>query len=258
MRRRAYTAAAGLAAALLFSPAGTLAGDVQTAPPTLEGRYLADGDATKTITITPLARGVYRVVADQWEGVGLFDGTSYWGVFRHGHQASPPGLAGASGTHRARLGPDGSLAVRGEFTAGRTGSFETVWKPERIATPPGQPALPIPTFEHPVWPRETPPAPNGFPKLGDYVYVEELPEALRKVQPVYPQAARDAGIEGTVLIQALVGEDGLVKDTHVVKSIPGLDESAEASVRQWVFKPARARAKPVAVWVAVPVRFSLR
>ena len=61
-----------------------------------------------------------------------------------------------------------------------------------------------------------------------------------------------------MLIQALVGEDGLVKDTHVIKSIPGLDESAEASVRQWVFKPARSKEKPVAVWVAVPVRFSLR
>jgi protein TonB len=255
VNRRAYTAAAGLAAALLFPPAEAPADDVQRATQTLEGRYLADGDATKAVTITPLARGVYRVVAEQWEGVGLFDGTSYWGVFRHGRPPSPPGLAGACGTHQVLLGPDGSLAVRGEFTAGRTGSFETVWKPERIATPP---ALPIPRFEHPVWPREAPPAPNGLPKLGDYVYVEELPEAVRKVVPIYPQAARDAGIEGTVLIQALVGEDGLVKETRVTKSSPGLDESAEASVRQWVLKPARTKEKPVAVWVAVPVRFSLR
>lgn len=257
MNRRAYPAAAGLAAALLFPPAGALADDAQKAPPTLEGRYLADGEATKAFTITPLARGVYHVVADQWEGVGLFDGTSYWGVFRQGRQASMPGLAGASGTHRALLRPDGSLAVRGEFTAGRTGSFETVWMPERIATPHTRPALPVPRFEHPVWPREAPPGTEPLPKLGDYVYVEELPEALTRVAPVYPPAARDAKIEGAVIVQALVGKDGRVKDTHVVHSVAGLDDAAVEAVRQWVFEPARTAGKPVAVWVAVPVRFSL-
>jgi len=60
------------------------------------------------------------------------------------------------------------------------------------------------------------------------------------------------------MVQALVGKDGKVKDTRVVKSIPMLDSSAEAAVKQWVFKPALSNNKPVAVWVAVPVKFSLR
>jgi protein TonB len=96
-----------------------------------------------------------------------------------------------------------------------------------------------------------------LPKFGDYVYVEELPEAVTKVTPTYPDLAREAGVDGTVMVQALVGKDGKVKDVRVVKSIPMLDESAKAAVRQWVFKPALSNNKPVAVWVGVPVKFSL-
>lgn len=102
-----------------------------------------------------------------------------------------------------------------------------------------------------------PPAEEELPKFGEYVYVEELPEAITKVTPAYPDIAREAGVDGTVMVQALVGKDGHVKDTRVVKSIKMLDTSAEAAVKQWVFKPALSNNKPVAVWVAVPVKFSL-
>ena len=102
-------------------------------------------------------------------------------------------------------------------------------------------------------------APNEdeLPKFGDYVYVEELPEAVTRIPPSYPDLAREAGVDGTVMVQALVGKDGKVKDVRVVKSIPMLDDAAKAAVRQWVFKPALSNNKPVAVWVGVPVKFSL-
>jgi len=102
-----------------------------------------------------------------------------------------------------------------------------------------------------------PPSEDELPKFGEYVYVEELPEAVSKVAPVYPDMAREASVDGTVLVQALVGKDGKVKDTKVVKSIPMLDAAAVAAVKGWVFKPALSNNKPVAVWVAVPVRFTL-
>ena len=102
-----------------------------------------------------------------------------------------------------------------------------------------------------------PPSEEELPKFGEYVYVEELPEAITKVPPSYPDLAREAGVDGTVLVQALVGKDGKVKDTKVVKSIAMLDAAAEAAVKQWVFKPALSNNKPVAVWVAVPVKFTL-
>ena len=102
-----------------------------------------------------------------------------------------------------------------------------------------------------------PPSGDELPQFGQYVYVEELPVAITKVQPVYPDIAREAGVDGTVIVQALVGKDGHVKDVRVQKSITMLDLSAQAAVRQWVFKPALSNNKPVAVWVAVPVRFTL-
>jgi len=104
-----------------------------------------------------------------------------------------------------------------------------------------------------------PPSDEDLPQFGQYVYVEELPEAITKVSPTYPDLAREAGVDGVVLVQALVGKDGHVKDARIQpgKSIPMLDGAALAAVKQWVFKPALSNNKPVAVWVAVPVRFSL-
>jgi protein TonB len=93
-----------------------------------------------------------------------------------------------------------------------------------------------------------PPSDDDMPKFGDYVYVEELPEAVDRVPPAYPDMAREAGVDGTVMVQALVGKDGKVRDVRVVKSIPMLDDAAKAAVRQWVFEPALSDDKPVAVW----------
>ncbi len=102
-----------------------------------------------------------------------------------------------------------------------------------------------------------PPSDDEMPKLGEYVYFEEMPEAITKVPPQYPDIAREAGVDGVVTVQALVGKDGKVKDTKVTKSVPMLDAAAVAAVRGWVFKPALSNNKPVAVWVAIPVRFNL-
>lgn len=98
---------------------------------------------------------------------------------------------------------------------------------------------------------------QGDPKFGEYVRVDELPEPIKKVSPHYPEGARNA-VDGLVMVQALVGKDGRVKETRIVKSIPELDESAMQCVRQWIFKPAQTAGAPVAVWIAIPIRFALR
>ena len=102
-----------------------------------------------------------------------------------------------------------------------------------------------------------PPSEESLPGYGEYVYVEELPEAITKVMPEYPDLARQSSMEGTVVVQALVGKDGRVKDTRIAKSNPVFDQAAEKAVKQYVFKPALSNNKPVAVWVAVPIRFVL-
>ena len=97
-----------------------------------------------------------------------------------------------------------------------------------------------------------------LPQFGEYVHIDELPVAMRKVSPDYPPEAKASEMEGTVVVQALVDVDGTVADTKVVKSVPELDAAAVAAVLQWTFKPALSNGKPVASWVAVPVKFSLR
>ncbi len=101
------------------------------------------------------------------------------------------------------------------------------------------------------------PPSDNMPGYGEYVYVEELPEAITRVTPEYPDLARQSNMEGSVVIQALVGKDGRVKDTRIAKSNPVFDQAAEKAVKQYVFKPALSNNKPVAVWVAVPIRFTL-
>jgi len=91
----------------------------------------------------------------------------------------------------------------------------------------------------------------------DTILVEVVPVAIEKPPPSYPAKARAAGIQGTVIVQALVGRDGEVKDARIRQSIPELDEAALEAVRHWKFKPALAGGVPTAVWVAIPVKFSL-
>src|SRR5262245_32080245 len=84
---------------------------------------------------------------------------------------------------------------------------------------------------------------------------EPVPVATRKVPPIYPDSIRWAGVQGTVIIKALVGVDGQVRSTRVVHSVPGLDASAVTAMRQWRFNPPNAGGTPKAVWVTVPFCF---
>lgn len=86
---------------------------------------------------------------------------------------------------------------------------------------------------------------------------EAVPEAIRKVPPRYPDAARDARISGLVVIEALVDREGRVVRTRVKTSVPGLDDAAIESVTQYRFRPAQVDGRPVAMWVDVPTRFTI-
>jgi protein TonB len=97
-----------------------------------------------------------------------------------------------------------------------------------------------------------------LPSPDEFVAVEEMPVLVSMPQPIYPDMARQAELEGVVLVRALVGKDGAVKDAKIAKSIPLLDEEARNAVMKAVFKPAIQANKPVAVWVAIPIRFKLK
>lgn len=105
--------------------------------------------------------------------------------------------------------------------------------------------------------REPKPDSMAVPKWGEPVYVTEPPEAIFRVPPSYPAEAREKGIQGTVIVKALVLKDGTVREAHASEPLQYLDRAAEACVRQWRFKPAMNGSMRIAVWVGIPVKFTL-
>jgi TonB family protein len=85
------------------------------------------------------------------------------------------------------------------------------------------------------------------------------PNKLKDVPPVYPSALRDAGLEGLVPMDALIGRDGTVASVRVLSAEvhPEFARSAEEAVRQWVFSPTLLNNVPVEVQMAVSVQFRL-
>jgi TonB family protein len=85
------------------------------------------------------------------------------------------------------------------------------------------------------------------------------PEKLSGPNPLYPEAARRARIQGVVVLECIIGKDGSVKDVKVLRGLPlGLTESAEDAVRKWKFKPSTLNEKPVEVLYILTVRFNLQ
>jgi protein TonB len=88
--------------------------------------------------------------------------------------------------------------------------------------------------------------------------VNVLPVRLSMKRPEYPDMARMAGIEGVVTVQVLVGKDGRVSKTKVTDGPVPLHAAAVAAAMSAVFQAATTDGRPVAVWVAMPIKFTLR
>ena len=81
------------------------------------------------------------------------------------------------------------------------------------------------------------------------------PKKTRHVGPVYPELARAAGIEGVVILEAIIDPEGRVQNVEVLRSIPFLEEAAIAAVERWEYEPTLLNGVPVPVVVTVTVRF---
>lgn len=97
------------------------------------------------------------------------------------------------------------------------------------------------------------------PQPNEFVYTDQMPAIARAVEPRYPDLAREAGVEGTVTVQILVGLDGRVLRAIIAPrgSVPMLDSAALEAARASVFTPALANGHPVKVWVMQQYRFRL-
>jgi protein TonB len=75
--------------------------------------------------------------------------------------------------------------------------------------------------------------------------------------PRYPAIAQASRVEGVVILEAVIAEDGSVQDVRVLRSRPLLDDAAVEAVRQWRFTPTLLGGQPVPVVMTVTVSFTL-
>jgi L-methionine (R)-S-oxide reductase len=80
---------------------------------------------------------------------------------------------------------------------------------------------------------------------------------IKKVEPEYPEQAKQDRVEGPVVLNALVGTDGTVKDVHVLSGDPRLVGAVSQAVRGWLFKPYAPEGKPIEFETQITVNFSL-
>jgi len=80
---------------------------------------------------------------------------------------------------------------------------------------------------------------------------------IKKVTPNYPQLAKQARIQGQVVLQAEISKDGTIQNLQLISGHPMLAPAAIEAVRQWRYKPYLLNGEPVAVETQVVVNFSL-
>lgn len=84
-------------------------------------------------------------------------------------------------------------------------------------------------------------------------------KVLKMVRPSYPVHLKEAGIEGTVLLQAVIGRDGGIIDVQTLNSLvhPDFVQSAIEAVQQWLYEPTLLNGNPVEIVTDVTVNFTL-
>jgi TonB family protein len=112
-----------------------------------------------------------------------------------------------------------------------------------------------------------PPAPSGAPdtaagvttNAAEHVQISaDTAEVVsRPVKPGYPLLARQMKVQGSVILQALIGRDGLIQDLHVLSGPPILANAAQEAVKQWHFKPHYEGADAVETQAKITVNFTI-
>ncbi len=152
-------------------------------------------------------------------------------------------------------------------------------KQEKLPPPPSRPAIPIESESEDIPDDatieetnidfdEVPPPPEPPEEDEDqivFVAYDEPPAPIGGFRAIqrklkYPEIARKAGIEGTVIVYAKISKNGEVINTKIVKPLgnSGCNEAAVEAIKAVKWKPAMQRDKPVTVWVSVPVKFRLK
>jgi periplasmic protein TonB len=99
-----------------------------------------------------------------------------------------------------------------------------------------------------------PPKPVETVRVGGQVQMANL---IHQVNPVYPPIARTAHIQGTVLLHAIIGKDGTIKELQYISGPPLLMHAAMDAVQQWRYRPTMLNNQPVNVDTTIQVIFTI-
>jgi len=80
---------------------------------------------------------------------------------------------------------------------------------------------------------------------------------IQRVQPEYPPLAKQARIQGTVLLHAVIDREGKIEDLQVLGGHPLLVETALKAVQQWRYRPYYLDGEPVEVETQITIHFTL-
>jgi TonB family protein len=94
-------------------------------------------------------------------------------------------------------------------------------------------------------------------RVGGNVQATKL---LKQVKPVYPESAKAQGIEGTVLMKAIIGKDGTLLSLTVMNKLadPDLAAAALDAAKQWLYQPTLLNGEPVEVVTTITMNFKLQ
>jgi protein TonB len=98
------------------------------------------------------------------------------------------------------------------------------------------------------------PPPQKAIRVGGQI---KQPKKLKDVAPVYPDIAKQARVQGVVILECTISPQGKVTNVKVLRGVPLLNDSAMDAVRQWVYTPTLLNGVPVPVIMTVTVNFKL-
>ena len=176
---------------------------------------------------------------------------------------APPPAGSSSGAPQARerapapaiaprAVPEALPQVRPLPAVGETASWGDATPDAPLGLPDGAPggSGEVPGAAPAEGPREAPLVPGGD---------VHPPVLLERIEPDYPEAARKAGIQGVVILQAVIATSGWIEELRLTKSVfPALDEAALRAVRRWRYRPATLNGRAVRVLLSVTAEFRLR
>jgi protein TonB len=103
-------------------------------------------------------------------------------------------------------------------------------------------------------PDAPPPPAQAAIRIGGQI---KPPKKLKNVDPTYPDIAKQARVQGVVILECTISPQGKVTNVKLLRGIPLLNESATTAVRQWVYTPTLLNGVPVPVIMTVTVNFKL-